>query len=281
VITEPGVYDIPADEYHRDPVADSSLSSSGARLLLPPSCPAIFRHRQDNPVFKDEFDFGHAAHQMVLGAGAEIEIFESPTWNKKADQEGKKASRQEGRIPLLRKDYKVVEEMAAALRRHPVASALLNPEYGMPEQALVWRDERTGVWRRALLDWLPQPPATGRMIVPDYKTTASANPESIQKSAYNFGYHQQADWYLDGVKTLGLAQDPAFVFIFQEKSAPYLVTVVQLDAIAMRLAREKNREAIDLYRKCSAADRWPGYSDDVELIGLPSYIENQYLKESA
>ena len=280
-ITEPGVYDIPVDQYHADPVTPESLSSTGARLLLAPNCPAIFRHRQDNPLFKDEFDFGHAAHQMFLGAGAEIEVIEGDDWRKKAAQEAKKLAHAEGRIPLLEKDYEVVTEMAAVLREHPVAAALLDPNTGNPEQTLVWRDERTGVWRRALLDWLPNAPISGRLIVPDYKTTNSANPDSIQKSAYNYGYHQQADWYLDGVRALDLGPDPAFVFIFQEKTAPYLVTVVQLDPIAMRLGRERNREAIDLYRKCVAADRWPGYSDEIELISLPAYVENQYLKESA
>ena len=32
-----GVYDIPEDLYHRDPVPGGSLSCSGAKKLLPPS----------------------------------------------------------------------------------------------------------------------------------------------------------------------------------------------------------------------------------------------------
>jgi len=38
LITEPGVYALPADVYHADPVAGGSLSSSGAKKLL--ACPA-------------------------------------------------------------------------------------------------------------------------------------------------------------------------------------------------------------------------------------------------
>src|SRR5258708_26204894 len=38
-----GVYGIPADAYHADPIEGGSLSSSGARRLLPPGCPALFR----------------------------------------------------------------------------------------------------------------------------------------------------------------------------------------------------------------------------------------------
>jgi hypothetical protein len=45
-ITEPGIYQMTNEEYHAD---RGSLSSSGARKLLPPSCPALFRHAQDTP----------------------------------------------------------------------------------------------------------------------------------------------------------------------------------------------------------------------------------------
>lgn len=287
-ITEPGVYDIPVDEYHADPVEGRSLSSTGARKLLAPSCPALFRYDQLNPPApKPHFDFGHAAHKIVLGAGAEIVVVadewgQDPNeWRTKAVKERVAEVRADGGIPIKPGDFDRVTAMAEALRAHPIAAALLAAGNGAAEQTLAWRDERTGVWRRALLDWLPDEPASrGRLIITDYKTAAAADNDSIQKAAHSHGYHQQAAWYEDGVAALGLGE-PAFVFIFQEKTAPYLVNVVQLDAIAMRLGRERNREAIDLYRKCVAADRWPGYSDEIELIPLPAWIENQYLKESA
>ncbi len=34
-ITAPGVYVIPADDYHADPVPGGSISASGARRILP------------------------------------------------------------------------------------------------------------------------------------------------------------------------------------------------------------------------------------------------------
>ncbi len=72
----PGVYDIPEGAYFADP----ALSCSGAKLLLPPSCPALFRYRQDHPEHKDVFDFGSAAHKMVLGAGPPIALVDAPDW---------------------------------------------------------------------------------------------------------------------------------------------------------------------------------------------------------
>jgi len=69
-ITERGVYDIPEETYHRDPVPGGSLSCSGAKLLLPPSCPAKYAYaRTQPPPATDAMEFGSAAHHEVLGTG--------------------------------------------------------------------------------------------------------------------------------------------------------------------------------------------------------------------
>lgn len=279
-ITEPGVYDMPDHIYHGDPVPGGSLSSSGARNLLPPNCPAKFRHEQlhGRPP-KTAFDFGHAAHKQVLGVGPQIVVVDAPSWKTKAAQTERDEAYAAGQVPILAHEYADVEGMADALRRHPVASALFNPAAGDPEQSLFWVDEQTGVWCRARLDWLPRPVEGRRLIVPDYKTCNSAELGHIQKAVHNYGYHQQDAFYLDGIKALGLDADPAFVFAFQEKTAPYLITVVQLTDEAKRIGRERNRQAIDIYRRCTEADHWPGYSDDInaiEEISLPPWAERQH-----
>lgn len=273
-----GVYDgMPEDMYHADPVPGGSLSSTGARKLLPPSCPARFRWETDNPPPpKDTFELGSAAHKLVLGAGAEIEVIAAPDWRTKAARDDRDAARAAGRIPLLAAEHEQVQAMAAALRAHPVASALFNPDRGKPEQSLFWQDRPTGVWCRARLDWLPDAGARERLIVADYKTAAAADTASISKSVASYGYAQQAAWYLDGVRALGLDADPAFVFLFQEKTPPYLVTVVQLDADALRIGRDLNREAVNLYAACCEQRIWPGYSESIETVSLPAWARRQY-----
>jgi hypothetical protein len=272
-ITEPGVYDLPADTYHADPVPERlgrSLSASGAKKLLPPSCPAVFEYERHNgrPP-RDVFDFGHAAHQMVLGVGAPIVAVDAKDWRTKAAAEAKDAAHADGKIPLLAKDVHVIAAMAAAIQAHPIASVLLDPANGKPEQSLFRQDE-SGVMLRSMLDWFPDT-TTGRMIVPDYKTSVSANPDVFAKSVASFNYHMQDAWYRDMVTGLNLADDVAFVFIVQEKTAPYLVTVVELDVEAVRIGRELNRQAIDLYAECQSSGMWPGYTDQVELISLPAW----------
>lgn len=277
-VTEPGVYQLTAEVYHADPVPQSlggSLSASGAKKLLPPNCPAIFdyeRHHGRPP--KAAFDFGHAAHAHVLGIGEEIVAVDAPDWRTKAAREAKEAAYAEGKVPLLVDDVQVVMDMAAAIRAHPIAAALLNPENGKPEQALFRQDEQ-GVWLRSMLDWLPNS-GPGRMIVADYKTTVSAAPSEFAKAAAKFHYHQQDAWYRDMVTSLGLTDDVAFVFVVQEKTPPYLVTVVELDDMAVRIGRELNQEAIGIYAACQSSGVWPGYSEDVELIALPTWATYQH-----
>lgn len=283
-ITEPGLYpELAVDEYHADPVPVGSLSSTGARRLLPPSCPALFKWYAENPApAKATFEEGHAAHKMVLGAGPELVLVDRERWDTNAVKAEVAEIRERGAVPLKRAVLDQVEAMAAALRAHPIAGKLLEPGSGVPEQSLFWLDGPTGVMRRGRLDWLPHGNDGRRLIVPDYKTTKAGDLDSVQKALYNYGYHQQADWYLDGVRALGLAaDDAAFVFVFQEKTEPYLVTVVEPDTTALRIGRARNRQALEIYAECKASGVWPGYSSEVELVGLPYWAEARELEEIA
>ncbi len=260
------------EEYHGDPVPGGSLSSTGARKLLPPSCPAKYRWDADHPVIKAEFDFGTAAHKYVLGAGPKIKHVDAKDWRTNAAKKEAEEARAAGHVPLLAADVAKVHAMAAAIRRHPVAGAVFDPDRGgHAEQSLFWEDGATGIWCRARLDWMP---ALGprRLIVADYKTTTDASPPAIRKAVANYGYYQQAAWYIDGVRALGLDEDPAFLFVFQEKTAPYLITIAELDYQAIQVGRERNAQACEIWRDCTEAGVWPGYTDEIELISLPAWM---------
>ncbi len=274
-ITEPGVYDIPPDVYHADPVPAGSLSCSGAKLLLPPSCPAKFRHQQlHGQEHRQVFDFGTAAHTMILGNGPALTIIEADSWRTTDARDEAATARAAGATPLLRKEHDELKALTAAVHADPVAAALL--ETGTAEQSLFWIDELTGTWLRGRLDW------NRPGLIVDFKTTTSCDTDSLERAIHTYGYHQQAAMYVDGAKAaMHLDEDPAFVFLFAEKTPPYLVRAVELTAVALRIGRDRNREAIDLYTHCKATDTWPGYSSDIDTVSVPAYIENTYLKDYA
>jgi hypothetical protein len=95
-----------------------------------------------------------------------------------------------------------------------------------------------------------------------------------------FGYHTQAATYMDGVRALGIDSAPAFLDVFQEKAPPFLVRIFEPDALALQIARDLNRAALQKYAECDAAGQWPGYPNP-ELIGLPAWVENEYLRETS
>lgn len=262
----PGFYpDVLEADYHAD---RESLSVSGAKVLL--KAPALFRWQQDHPVHKDVFDFGSAAHALVLGRGMES-IYVAPfdDWKTKAAQVEKATGRADGLSVILPSDWLIVCDMADQLASHSKAMELLAD--GEPEVSAYAPDDETGVLRRCRFDLL------GTGLLTDYKTTICSEPREFVRSAARFGYHMQHPWYLDLARDLG---HPArgFVFIAQEKAAPYLVTVIELPPELVLAGRERNAAALQRFRDCREIDLWPGYvpSDRIATADAPAWALNNY-----
>jgi len=103
----------------------------------------------------------------------------------------------------------------------------------------------------------------------DLKTTRDANPNTFGKTAHEYGYHQSAAHYIDGVKA-ATGEDLPFHFVLVEKTEPYLVSVVELDVEAVNLGRQLNDRAKRIYRECVESGNWPGYPSG-ELVSLPMW----------
>lgn len=272
---KPGVYDLPAEIYHADPVEGGSLSSTGARKLLEMP-PARWLYEQQNPQPPTAaMILGTAVHSLTLGAGQKVVAVDAPSWRGKAADAARKEAEAAGHLPLLRAEYERAKAMAKSVLTHPVASHLFSAEHGKPEQVLIWWDAELGVWRRAMVDHLPHPGGTRRPVLVDLKTTTDASRKALAKTVANFGYHQQAPFYLDGYEALFPGSDAAFVFVFVEKAPPHLVSVVELDQPALIVGAELNRRAIEIWRDCREAGVWPGHSPEIELVSLPAWASGR------
>ncbi|MGW7087602.1 PD-(D/E)XK nuclease-like domain-containing protein [Streptomyces sp. NPDC054871] len=266
--------DLSNEAYHAD---KTSLSSSGARNILPPSCPFKFRYEQDNPPAPSKtFDYGNAAHKTVLGNGPDLILVDYPEWTTKAAKAEVAEARAQGGIPLKRHEIQMVKDMAEAIRRHPLAAALLDPAYGAPEQSGFWIDEASGIRRRVRFDWLPSI-HEGRLIIPDFKTCTDASNGAMQKDIDKYGYNMQADWYESGARALGLGDETAeLLLIAQEKKPPYAVNVIGIELGSRLIAAAKNRAAIETFAECMSTGYWPGYADhEPNYLALPGYAENR------
>ena len=131
------------------------MSSSGARKLLPPSCPAIFRYEMRRPPKPlPQFDFGHVAHKFVLGVGSDIEVVHADDWRTKAARDKRDEAHAAGKTPILNADYVTAMAMKQAVSAHPLAAALFDG--GVPERSGYWIDPETGMRLRFRPDWLTE-----------------------------------------------------------------------------------------------------------------------------
>lgn len=264
-----GVVQMKAEEYHARP----ELSSTGARQILA-ECPAKFWFERNNPPEpSDALDVGSAAHEWLLEGETWPQrhgiLPESHNARTKDGQQQIADIKEAGKRPLKWAEFETIKAMVKALQAHPFAHAAF--KNGKPEQSLFWSDAESGIRCRARLDWLPN----SGFIIPDYKTTRSAEPAYLQKAMYDYGYHQQAEWYLSGVRALGLRDKPQFLLVFQEKEPPFLVTCVVPSPEALGWAAIMNRKARHVFAECIRTGHWPGYADDVVTLDLPGWASKQ------
>lgn len=273
-ITQPGRYDLAEADYHADPMRHlgGSLSSTVARKLLPPSCPALARHAADHPEHKDCYDLGSVVHKLILGSGCPIVEVPADTWTTKAAKEARAAAREQGAVALLSKDLARAQAMRDAVHADPLAHALLTMP-GKAEQTLIWQegDGDDAVWGRAMLDRWPDPTNVPEPICADLKTTEKGlDDASIEKTVWEYGYHAQADWYSRGYHAVHGVW-PDFMFIFVSAKAPHLVRVIRLDDAFRVDAHARNGEALQTWRHCTASGVWPRYPNDLTPLSPPRW----------
>lgn len=274
---------LPAEEYHR---RELGVASNSVLKLIRDRSPAQYRAWLDAPAVEDEtpaMAFGRAYHCRALESeryAAEYVVLppfgDLRSSTNRAARDAWLAERP-GVTVISKDDAERIEAMHAALMAHPLAKALLcNGECeGDNEVTLRWMDEATGVQCKARADrWLRQ-----RRTMVDLKTTDNASPSAFSKSAAKYGYHIQQAHYCEGARAAGEPADK-YLIVAQEKAAPYLVAVYQLDAASETLGYEQRQQGMRTMAECIAADEWPGYSLDAQELSLPAWAFGEVMEIS-
>lgn len=287
LITEPGAYpDITNADYHRNPnlLPGPSLSSSGAKTLLGKSPLHFWYDSPLNPdrppeVDKGFFNVGKAAHDLILLQDRWPDAYfvlpkgfsRAKTKEMAAQIEEADAAAESGLCVLKFEEAETVKAVAASLQRSSLAVATLTN--GVTEETLCWQDPNTGVWLRARPDFRPNSILEKRevMVVSDLKFVAAthATPEGFGRAIHQFGYHQSAALYADGIKAIYGHYPTHWVHVVVEKEPPYCVALYELPGEDIERGRVLNRRAIDLFARCLRDNKWPGYADQPTQVGLP------------
>lgn len=269
IVTGPGVYrGMPEDRYHADdslvPEMGRSLSQSGAKTLL--ASPARFAwEREHGRPPKDAFDLGTLAHALILGSHDDrLVIVDAYDWRTKAAQEAKAAAYAAGKVPVHRGDLRAASRIARAVRRHPLARAVLAS--GEPEVSFYWRDPETGVTCRARVDWLV--PSKALVDVKTVGRYGGADPAAFGRQCATLDYPMQAAHYVDGWEAVTGELLP-FVHLIVETEPPHFVTVGQLPDHVIEAGRARMRVALIEYADRESSGDWPEFDHPTEIVDIP------------
>jgi hypothetical protein len=280
VITKPGLYpDIDEDWYHADCVEGGSLSVSGAKLLLPPSCPALFDHARRHGKHSKSMDTGTRVHALVLGKGEEhLALLPYDEYRTDEAKAARDAAIAAGKIPTKPREMAEAEKIAAAVFNDKEARRLLDTVTDT-ELSGFWFDTEHKIWLRMRLDalgWGERPE------IVDVKTTADSSPAAFAKSIADWRYDMQDRHYREGLAAIlsGTpgeleADDIRFTFLVVCTAAPYLVMTYELGSDDTERADESNRIARGIYARCSERNEWPKWSDSPVELSLPYYRAKQ------
>lgn len=260
--------DLDEDVYHGDPCPDPSLSSSIAKALLEPGGPARVRevHMNGRPA-KKAWEFGHAAHERILGRGRPL-IAVGGNRNANKVKEEIATWEAEGHQVVKPAELAAVDAMAEQILKQPLAGDLFTQGAGQPEVSMFGVDNQTGRWMRGRLDFL-----LDRDLIVDYKTVAgAADVASWEKQSWKYGYHVQAAHYLGLARQLDLVNPGArFLFVAQEKTAPYLCGVYELDQDLLVEGADRVRSALNIWDRCLELNEWPGLPAGIQTITKPAW----------
>ncbi|KXV60254.1 hypothetical protein AD948_05755 [Acetobacter senegalensis] len=306
LITEPGIYNLSAAEYHSGP----GVSKSNLDLIH--ECPALLEWSRNAPTDDDArsaVNIGTAFHALILepdvfnkeyvvdfappsdaistveelkaalmARGIEFKASANKSALTKAlldsdpDAPVTDALHDEwrkgvnGRIVLSAAEWKKLDLMRGSLLAHPVARWFVEAD-GKSEQNFYAYDDATGELIRARMDRT----LANRPIIVDLKTTGDIG--RFEYSVQDYRYYVQDPFYSDIYQKVN-SQKPTFVFIVVSTTRDrcrYPVRVMKLPPEQAQLGRDEYREDLNKYAECKASGIWAG----IENISLPE----RFLKE--
>lgn len=239
---------------------------SRSELFTISKTPLHFKYEQENPKEDTKsLSFGRAAHKYILEKDDFFNDFAIEPVVDKRTKDGKEAYQtfmaQLGeKESISTEDYQKILQMYDAIQANPIAVALLTGEH---EKDFFWIDDLTGEKCKCRPDCLSQ--YEGKKYIVDYKTTDSCEDGHFERSCRKYGYKFQAGMYTEGVFQNTFEQY-GFVFVAQEKTAPYAVRVYFCTPEFVAQGYDKFRELIGIYHQCKETGNWYGYEGPENLV---------------
>jgi len=168
----------------------------------------------------------------------------------------------------------IVEACFAAVQLHDEAREALFEWEGVPELSGLWEDDETHLACKLRFDRL----CRSHCAPIELKTSKSAHPDAVRRTAISLAYHRRAAWYTEGYRELyGLTpKSLPFITVATEMPASVLedrVHVWTIDAELEELGHRDNRTALEGIAAARASGVWrASWSRGVHTVTAPSWM---------
>lgn len=283
-ITEPGIYLMPKDAYHRDPCAEPSLSRTCIEVLVnkSPKHAHAFHPRlgalREEKAESENMLVGTVVDELLLGGVRNIAISPYDDYRKGEAREWRDAAYARGAIPIKEPLYAkcnaIVDSFKAQMTRENFPDLAEDFPQTNFQHVLIWQEN--GVWNRAMLD------TYGEKYIWDLKTTkADATPaEWSRQHLFGDALELQAGYYSRGFKAV-TGESRKFLFAVIEQLAPFDCYPMGVDDVDILRAQEQIEYAQRTWRQCLDSGVWPGYASRVVHASSPAYVQTGWEEQKA
>lgn len=248
--------DIPSKGWLKvEPKKESSLITSDAELK------AWLKHRGIK--YKSTTPFSELV-QLAYAGGEEPKILklDSMILESNAVRDGKTIVKYD--------DYEMIMQMRRVVfADQAIAAMLVNARV---EMSIICDIKINGVWIGIKI----RPDIiTENFEVPDYKTTASMNPEKFGRDAHDKGYWLKQAFIHDVLQAV-YKREAKMGLLAQCKSAPYIHQLYWMTEEQLEVGRDQYESALMDYYRSKESGIYPAYFDGATMLPTPAYLAKRY-----
>ena len=112
-------------------------------------------------------------------------------------------------------------------------------------------------------------------IICDIKTTKDASPREFERAVFNYAYHERHAFYMDRLEEFAPGKWKHHVLLVIENTPPFEFRVYEVDGAAAAMGKRTMDRLLNRYAACEKSGEWPGYTGELETIGVPAWAYTQ------
>lgn len=170
------------------------------------------------------------------------------------------------KIPVNAELYDDLYKALTAFADNKRAMKLI--EGAQVEQSVYAQDHESGMYVKARPDiWKDD-------ILIDLKTTEEVD-RRFTNRVFDYGYDFQLGHYAETIRASGHNRIKDFYIIAFEAVAPFDLKIFRMDLSDIDAAIKLRQQYLNEISVCARQNKFPGYSDEIETIVKPRYLQNK------